>query len=167
MKNATVVQRFFSRIIDGVIFAIIGIVIYAMNDKTNEQLKVDIIGGLFGVRWLLYYPILEYTGGTVGKWVVNIRTVSNVENSNVTLFQGYKKVFFLFIPTLVGLLVLFLGLIVFRDMSPSAYYGYTFMMVIFQQLWMYIAPLITTKSGARIHDSFAGLKTITGKGIWG
>lgn len=97
-----------ARIIDIAIFFIgycILIYLFTMEGYKNAMQVSMYSWVILGVLYsLIYYPILENKGGTIGKLIVGIRSVS-VDFSNpgeyLTISQAYKKSMYLNWPLIV------------------------------------------------------------------
>ncbi len=160
-QKATFLQRLFARIIDGILLSILITVCYYLfkdlDSIENSHIQSDVTGIGVLIRWLLYYPIMEANGGTIGKRVVKIKTVSADTNMNPSLLQSYKRTVYLLLPFIASLAVLVLATKLFK--VEVNVLNYTAFVVIIQTLWMIIAPMIVI-DGYRMHDKFAGMNVI-------
>lgn len=162
MKKATTVQRVFSRLIDITIFTLIGWMIYKMRFLRGE-IPSNFLGELNGfltmVYLFLYYPLMESIGGTIGKQLTGIKTVSVVNKGEPTILQGYKKAIIITLPML--LCVVIMVLLLSFGISWAIALEVLAILSMIQGLWGAILPFIISKSGLRFHDNFAKVDVIS------
>lgn len=89
-------DRILSRVFDNIIFVAVGYVLsryYTSPDSDEYQSKISEISVfLFAVRWFVYYPLMEANGGTIGKRLQGLKTISTRQNKPANFIQGYAKV---------------------------------------------------------------------------
>lgn len=162
----TLGQRVVARIIDGIILACIGSIIYYLKVNFNPSRSpyadyTDAVGASYFIRWILYYPLLEANGGTFGKLICRLRTVSMTTQKTASLIQGYKKTFFMLIPFVLTIFVV----IILSFRNNDTIFTISLIGFVMQFLWATLIPLIKDKNGNRIHDTFAGITVIQKEAI--
>lgn len=110
LKFATFFDRLIARLIDVTIVFSISWMIYSSKSNTSNEFyqnPTSSYGSFF--FFLFYYPILEATGGTIGKRLLSIRSVSSKTLKTISIGQAYKRSLFLSWPIWVMAGVLILG----------------------------------------------------------
>lgn len=97
LPTATFGQRILSRFIDSLLVSILayGIALiltqennFNDNNTNSETLFQGIPVLLF---FFVYYPITEFLGGTVGKELLNLKTISSRTGKRITITQAYHR----------------------------------------------------------------------------
>ena len=96
-KIATFGQRLIARIIDLLIilmFTFVIIVIFKIVETNqNNGFETILMLNILFYRFI-YYPIMEYKGGTFGKRIIGIRTNDTLRNKKLTIWNSYKRAIF-------------------------------------------------------------------------
>lgn len=165
IKHATFSAKLIARIIDGAILSFVAFlaakVLITDTTENASAYQSDLLGVFFLLRWCLYYPIMETYGGTIGKRVMNIKTVKANTYEDVRWTNGLSKLIYLIKPSLYFLPVLIVVklLVEFSDYEVSTVFMWIFNIYFCVQfLYFIIVPLII-KNGQSLHDRYA--KTIT------
>ena len=115
LKFASFSQRLIAKLID---IIIIGLVAWPFSglaiDKEQSVYTYENYTGIqlaFGylIFYVLYYPICEAIGGTLGKRALSIKAVSIDTLKSVSIKQSYKRGFFLSWPLWTLVLVFIIG----------------------------------------------------------
>lgn len=93
--TATFGQRILSRFIDTLLVSILayGIaLILAQNNNGNNTNSETLFQGIPGLLFFfVYYPITEFLGGTVGKELLKLKTISSRTGKRITITQAYHR----------------------------------------------------------------------------
>lgn len=86
-------QRLLARLLDVVIVTVIpAIAIASLFFDDSQSLSQNPLSGiLFLVFWLLYYPLMECSGGTLGKRIVGIQSISLKTRKPIGIGKAYKR----------------------------------------------------------------------------
>jgi uncharacterized RDD family membrane protein YckC len=110
-KFATFWQRLLARIIDvivsSIIFGIFYLFIQSQIDILNDY-KYQNVESFLGMcfYFLMYYPILESLGGTVGKKIIGIKSVLKSTLQTPTILETYIRSLFLISPLAITFYIL-------------------------------------------------------------
>jgi len=99
VKFASFGQRTLARIIDVLIIGIIAVVLgFMIGPNINvqtipKQELIKAISQLFGIVlfWFIYQPIFETKGGTIGKKIVGLKTISLKTYKEPNLINSYGR----------------------------------------------------------------------------
>ena len=86
-------ERFVARLIDGVIVAIVVVIVYSVLNAATGYWTANLIGGVVGAAlYLGYYGYFESERGqTIGKQVMKLKTVGPDGASNPTMNEAIKR----------------------------------------------------------------------------
>lgn len=95
LSYANLTQRVFARLIDLVFFSIILIPLGLFIPWEEYYKDADslFLLLLIVIRWLIYYPVMEFSGGTLGKRLIGLRSLSEGTIQHPSLRQAYRKTF--------------------------------------------------------------------------
>lgn len=113
-------QRLAARIIDGLVLSVLSTVLFFMSrtdasvpygeqESVYTKLEVFVSISNFLLFYLLYYPFFEVNGGTIGKRVLSIATVSMATMQTISLGQAYKRSFVLIWPVFALVALMYLS----------------------------------------------------------
>jgi len=114
MKYASTANRVFARLLDILIYYSLAIIVYETiiykNDHYNNKMLLTwiLLYGLM-IRWLVYYPLMEASGGIWGKRILGIKTVSRETGLPITIKQSYKRTWYIIKGLIVGYIPILLG----------------------------------------------------------
>ena len=97
-------ERFLARLIDVVLVTVIPAICITQILKVEDPQSLfmnGLNGILYLVFWLVYYPIMECTGGTVGKRIVGIQSVSLQWQKPISAGMAYMRSLIQIWPTLL------------------------------------------------------------------
>lgn len=106
IKFASFWKRLIARIIDTLINTLLVIILSKIIIIPADGKKV--LALFLFLFYLFYYPIMEANGVTIGKRIMNIKSVSSKSLLNISLKQAYKRSLFFIWSFLV---LIFLGVI--------------------------------------------------------
>lgn len=105
LKYKTGLKRFWSAIVDGIVFLPLVFVDNWIHQKTGNGTFIFIWAALYNIALLFYTIILHYKyGQTIGKWVVGIKVVDVSEARKLTLRQAILRDIFYVIITFAGII---------------------------------------------------------------
>lgn len=162
VKFASFGQRTLARIIDVLIIGIIaGVLGFMIGSNINiqtmpKQESIKALSQLFGIIlfWFIYQPIFETKGGTIGKKIVGLKTISLNTYQEPNLLNSYGR-------SLIVPLIMLLPIIA----SFAAYYFSHGIIIIFFLIAFvlvgldHLAPLRSAKKQTW-HDKAANIAVI-------
>lgn len=116
LKFANFFQRFAARLIDVIIVSIlVWPLSHFLSDKEPSAYNYENYKGMKSVIgillfYLLYYPILEGSGGTLGKQILSIKSVSADTLKPISFGQSYKRSLLLSWPIFISFIVGFFAM---------------------------------------------------------
>lgn len=159
---ATFGERLIARFIDSIILGTLGFLLVSTFFLHSESF----IGAYFLIVQLIYYPIFECNGGTIGKRVIGIRP-ANMNNGETPNFNStFKRALFVVSPIFIGGILL--ALFFFID---SNYKNAFILIQIFEGaiifFALFISPLAVswTKLNQGWHDWFSDIIVVKNKSI--
>ncbi|MBS1781008.1 MAG: RDD family protein [Bacteroidetes bacterium] len=107
MKYATVANRIYARLLDiliyySVLLLFYWIIISKHNNLNNNMLLMYMLFYGMVFRWLVYYPLMEASGGIIGKRILGMDTVSRETGLPITIAQSYKRTWYVIKGILFG-----------------------------------------------------------------
>ncbi|MBT1703407.1 RDD family protein [Chryseosolibacter indicus] len=150
-------RRFFSGLIDGIIFVPIGLLDYLIID--SENVSILILGVAFSYSSFYVYTIYFHwsSGQTLGKNWMDVRVVDKSETRLLTFRQSIMRDSIYIILELIGLIILISRILELGryPLGESAIENYLDWLA---TLWflLEIATMLTNKRRRAIHDFLAG-----------
>lgn len=169
VKFASFGQRTLARIIDVLIIGIIaGVLGFMIGSNINiqtmpKQEAIKALSQLFGIIlfWFIYQPILETKGGTIGKKIVGLKTISLKTYQEPNLLNSYGRS--LIVPLMMLLPIIMMLLLIIG--SFTAYFlSYGIIIIFFLIAFVlvaldHLAPLRSQKKQTW-HDKAANIAVI-------
>ncbi|MBF8962994.1 RDD family protein [Pontibacter sp. FD36] len=164
-KYATFWQRVGARVIDVVISSLVFFILFYNAISELDEAYVyrfeqaqNFLGMCF--FFLIYYPILEYNGGTIGKQIIGIKPVLIESRTNPTIIDTYKRSLFLIAPMLIGVFVLLLQ--PFSNEVKELNYAAALLFMLLSSVTLLIGPLtmVWSKNNQGWHDMFSKIVVV-------
>ncbi len=151
-------QRLLARLIDVVIVTVIpAITIASLFFDDSQSLSQNPLGGiLFLVFWLLYYPIMECSGGTIGKRIVGIQSISLQTGKPIGIGMAYLRSLIQIWP----ILLMGIAFAVSFNYRIEMHSTTTFLMVCFILFANTPLAMLWTKEKQGYHDLWTGTHVV-------
>ncbi len=151
-------QRLLARLIDVVIVTVIpAIAIASLFFDDSQSLSQNPLSGiLFLVFWLLYYPIMECSGGTIGKRIVSIQSISLQTGKPIGIGMAYLRSLIQIWPILLMGIAFAVSFNYRIEMHSTA----AFLMVCFILFANTPLAMLWTKEKQGYHDLWTGTHVV-------
>lgn len=160
--------RVISRLIDTALFVAIGFIAIKIttnpdNDDYRQQ-SGQIMSFLFFARWGLYYPLMEANGGSIGKRMMGLKTISTRNYKTGNFIQGYTKLLKFAWPVLLIIPLLLLatlcGKLGMSDKGVNIMYGIGLLPMAYATYLYFAVPGSVDANNQGAHDRASRLMVI-------
>jgi uncharacterized RDD family membrane protein YckC len=167
-KLASFRQRLFARMIDGFLSSIIfGTIYFIVVSLFDSQTSTDIdnLESILGLSFflLIYYPILDSLGGTVGKKIMGIKSVLKYNLDTPGKSDTYRRSYFLAYPFIVPMVIYKGGFDWLLNWLGSQLQGPLLVLAIsICMINLFISPLamLWSKTNQGFHDKYSDIIVI-------